>query len=38
MDLKLFLQKVITVPLSRGSRVFLFGGAKDSSGAEAINN
>lgn len=38
MKLKLFLQKVITVPISKGSRVFLFGGAKDSNGKEAINN
>jgi hypothetical protein len=38
MKLRLFLQKVITVPVSKGSRVFLFGGARDSNGKEAINN
>ena len=38
MKLKLHLQKVITVPAARGSRVFLFGGAKDSEGKQAIHN
>lgn len=38
MKLRLYLQKVITVPMSRGSRVFLFGGSRDAKGNEALNN
>lgn len=38
MKLKLHLQKVITVPTSKASRVFLIGGSKDPEGKEAINN
>jgi N-acetylneuraminic acid mutarotase len=38
MDLKLHLQKVITIPTAKSSRVFLMGGAKDSEGKQAINN
>jgi ribosomal protein S17E len=37
MGLKLHLQKVITVPSARSTRVFLMGGAKDSEGKQAIN-
>lgn len=37
MGLKLHLQKVITVPAARMTRVFLMGGAKDSEGKQAIN-
>lgn len=38
MKLKLYLQKVMTVPGGRSSRVFLIGGAKDSEGKQAIHN
>lgn len=38
LKLRLHLQKVVTVPTARSSRVFLLGGAKDSEGKQAINN
>jgi len=38
MKLKLHLQKVLTVPSGRSSKVFLMGGSKDSDGKLAINN
>lgn len=38
MKLKLHLQKVITVPTARSSRVFLMGGSKDPEGKQAIHN
>lgn len=38
MKLKLFLQKIVTVPSENGSRVFLMGGAKDPEGKQAISN
>jgi hypothetical protein len=38
MKLKLYLQKIITIPSSKGSKVFLMGGAKDPEGKQAINN
>lgn len=38
MKLKLHLQKVVTVPTTRSTRVFLLGGSKDSEGKQAINN
>ncbi|CAI2362547.1 unnamed protein product [Moneuplotes crassus] len=37
MDLKLHLQKVITVPSGRTSKVFLIGGAKDLEGKTAVS-
>lgn len=37
MALKVHLQKVLTVPTARGSRVFLFGGSKDSEGKQALH-
>ena len=38
MKLKLHLQKIVTVPSAKGSKVFLIGGAKDPEGKQAINN
>ena len=38
MPLKLHLQKVITMPTIKGNDVYLLGGAKDSSGTNAIAN
>lgn len=38
MKLKLHLQKVVTIPTARSTRVFLLGGSKDSNGKQAINN
>lgn len=37
MELKLHLQKVMTVPSGKSSRVFLLGGAKDIEGKYAVN-
>jgi len=38
MPLKLFLQKVITVPFEAENKVFLFGGSKDMAGKETVSN
>jgi hypothetical protein len=38
MRLKLYLQKIVTVPSAKGSKVFLMGGAKDGEGKQAISN
>lgn len=38
MPLKLYLQKVITVPYEAGNKVFLLGGSKDLEGKDAVSN
>jgi hypothetical protein len=38
MGLKLYLQKVMTVPTGRTNKVFLMGGSKDAEGKRAISN
>ena len=38
MKLKLHLQKIVAVPTTKTTRVFLMGGSKDSEGKQAINN
>lgn len=38
MPLKLYLQKIVTVPFEGTNKVFLFGGSKDPEGKETVDN